>query len=140
MISPQSLFWLFHSRPAVVSSLILSITACHLPSCASDETQAIVASTQAKPYDRVYWWQRDAGIVPNSVQAGNVLISAMDDLNVQQLWGISPYLDLLKLSPRLQEATGLQGLPGAVPAAAEPKQDSTHVLQVCSIQQPRLLL
>jgi hypothetical protein len=69
----------------------------------------------------------------------------MDDLNVQQLWGISPFLDLLKLSPRLQEPTGLQGLPGAVPAAAaaaaaEPKQDSTHVLQVCSITQPNLML
>lgn len=118
------------------------ITVNNSLSRASDETQTIVASTKVKAYHRVYRWHRDAGIVPNSVQAGNVLISAMDDLNVQQLWGISPFLDLLKLSLRLQEPTGLQGLPGAVPAAAaaEPKQDSTHVLQVCSITQPNLML
>jgi hypothetical protein len=54
----------------------------------------------------------------------------MDDLNVQQLWGISPYVDLLAAA-RVGSCTKHRGLESAADAAgATAVGNTTAVLQV----------
>lgn len=56
----------------------------------------------------------------------------MDELNVQQLWGISPFLDLLQLAGSVEQQQQASKPQDGATTAAAADGDTTRVLQVWS--------